>query len=802
MSRAICIHGHFYQPPRENPWLEDIELQDSAYPYHDWNERITAECYAPNARSRIVDEQGHILRMVSNYERMSFNFGPTVLAWMERAAPDVYEEIIAADARGAERYGGHGPAIAQAYGHMIMPLANLRDKETQVRWGVEDFRHRFGRDPEGMWLPETAVDLASLDSMAQAGIAFTILEPHQVSAVRRIGDTQWTDVSGGRVDPTMPYLVSLPQGRSIAVFVYDGPVSQGIAFEGLLNDGNRYADRLLGLFGEGDHPQIVSVATDGETYGHHQRHGDMALAWALERIDDDPSVELTVYAQWLEQHPPTHEAQILENTAWSCVHGVDRWRTNCGCASGMHPRWHQRWREPLRGALDWLRGEIDAAFESTEVFTDPWGARNAYIGPILDRSHESVDAFLLEWTGQQPGHDVAVRALQLMELQRHAMLMYTSCGWFFDELSGIETVQVIEYAARAIELASSALSLDLEPGFLERLELAESNFGQTPDGRAVYEQHVRPTRVTLADVAAHYALTSMFEDVEDDAEVRAFSVSRTDHRFDASGPWQLGTGRVNVTSQITRESEEMIYGVLHFGDHNLAAGVGPARRGRRYPDIIERVFSPFEQGDLPSTLRELDSCFPARRYTLASLFRDERRRIVNQIIKSTVDDVAAQFRSAYEARIPLLRFLAAVGVPIPDELTSAARTVLNNDLAQRLSDPDLDVGLVSRLLEDAAQIGVTLDREGLGFELAHTIETSLTELEAAPGDIALLERAAALVDLARSAPLDVDLTASQNIFYRLRVATFDEMRSRTSGRARRWESGFRELGALLEVRVD
>jgi alpha-amylase/alpha-mannosidase (GH57 family) len=804
VRRAICIHGHFYQPPRENPWLEDIELQDSAYPYHDWNERITAECYAPNARSRIVDEQGHILRMVSNYERMSFNFGPTVLAWMERAAPDVYDEIIAADARGAGRHDGHGPAIAQAYGHLIMPLASARDKETQVRWGVKDFRHRFGRDPEGMWLPETAVDLASLDAMAQAGIAFTILEPHQVSAVRAVGDTEWTDVSGGRVDPTMPYRVSLPEGRSIAVFVYDGPASQGIAFEGLLNDGNRYADRLLGLFGEADHPQIVSVATDGETYGHHQRHGDMALAWALERIDADPSVELTVYGQWLERHPPTHEAQILENTAWSCVHGVDRWRTDCGCASGMHPRWHQRWREPLRDALDWLRSEIDAAFEiaGRDVFTDPWGARNAYIGPILDRSDESVDAFLLEWTGHNPDHEEAVRALQLMELQRHAMLMYTSCGWFFDELSGIETVQVIEYAARAIQLAAQALALDLEAGFVERLERAESNFPETPDGRAVYERHVRPTRVTLADVAAHYALTSMFEDTEDETEVRAFTVARTDHRSDASGPWQLGTGRVSVTSRITRESEEIIYGVLHFGDHNLTAGVGPARRARRYSDVVERVFAPFEQGDLPSTLRELDSCFPAQRYTLSNLFRDDRRRIVNQILKSTVEEVADQIRSVYETRVPLLRFLASVGVPLPDELTSTARTVLNHELAQRLSDPDLDLAVVSRLLEDAAQIGATLDREGLGFELAHTIESSLEGLEADPGDIALLERVTALVDLARSAPLDVDLMASQNIFYRLKEAVFDEMRSRTSGRARRWESGFRELGALLEVRVD
>ncbi len=804
MSRAICIHGHFYQPPRENPWLEDIELQDSAYPFHDWNERITAESYAPNARSRIVDDQGFILRMVSNYERMSFNFGPTVLAWMERSAPDVYREIVEADARGAERFDGHGPAIAQAYGHLIMPLASARDKETQVLWGVADFRHRFGRDPEGMWLPETAVDMETLDAMAKAGISFTILEPHQISAVRHLDATDWSDVSSGRVDPTMPYRVSLPEGRSIAVFVYDGPVSQGIAFEGLLRDGNLYADRLVGLFSDGEHPQLVNVATDGETYGHHQRHGDMALAWALERIDSDPDVELTVYGSWLERHPPTHEAQVVENTAWSCVHGVDRWRADCGCASGMRPEWHQRWREPLRDALDWLRGEIDAGFEDagSDLFTDPWSARNAYIELVLDRSDEAVDGFLQTWLGHQPDPEEATRALRLLELQRHAMLMYTSCGWFFDELSGIETVQVIQYAARAIQLAEQALELHLEAGFVDRLADAESNIAEIPNGRAVYERFVKPSRVTLSDVTAHYALLSLFDEVDDEALVRAFDVVRSDHRSDASGPWKLGTGRVAVRSQITRDSDDLIYGVLHFGDHNLTAGVRPAGPPRRYRELTERVYAPFERGDLPSTLREMDGFFRSNRYTLASLFRDERSRIVSEIIESTVEDVAEQTRSAYETRVPLLRFLASIGVPLPDELVSTARTVLNHELADRLADPDLDHDHVSRLLDDAGQIGVVLDREGLGFELAHTIETALTDLEANPQDIGLVERATSLVDLSRSARLDVDLTESQNIFYRLKEAVFEEMTGRTSARARRWEASFRQLGANLKVRVD
>jgi hypothetical protein len=588
------------------------------------------------------------------------------------------------------------------------------------------------------------------------------------------------------------------------VFVYDGPVSQGIAFEGLLRDGNLYADRLMGLFGDGDHPQIVHVATDGETYGHHQRHGDMALAWALERIDADPTVELTVYGSWLERHPPTHEARIVENTAWSCVHGVDRWRTDCGCASGMRPEWHQRWREPLRDALDWLRSEIDPAFEAAgaDLFTDPWDARDDYIDVILDRSRDNVDIFLRTWLGHQPEDDEAVRALRLMELQRHAMLMYTSCGWFFDELSGIETVQVIEYAARAIQLARQSLDLDLEAGFVDRLASAESNIPETPNGRAVYERFVRPTKVTLSDVAAHYAVVSLFEDVDADTRVRAFDVARSDHRVETSGNWKLGTGRTRVSSRITRDAEDLIFGVLHFGDHNLTAGVRAAGPKRRYIELVERVFAPFERGDLPATLRELDSFFPASRYTLASLFRDERQRIVSQIIETTVEEVAEQTRSAYEARVPLLRFLAAIGVPIPDELVSNARTVLNHELSQRLSNPDLDLDHVARMLEDASQIGVALDRAGLGFELARTIERAMTDLEDTPSDIASIERATGLVDLAHSARIDVDLTATQNTFYRLKESAFDELSARTSGRARRWEAAFRELGALLKVRID
>ena len=399
MERYICIHGHFYQPPRENPWLEAIEVQDSAYPYHDWNERITAECYAPNRASRILDSEGRIASIVNNYSRMSFNFGPTLLAWMEQADPRTYQAILAADKESQTFFGGHGSALAQAYNHMILPLANRRDKHTQVIWGIRDFQHRFGRFPEGMWLPETAANTETLDILAEHGIKFTILSPYQAKRTRALGGRSWRDVSGGHLDPTMAYEIRLPSGRSLILFFYDGPISQAIAFQGLLKKGEHLAGRLLSAFSDArKRPQLVHIATDGETYGHHQKFGDMALAYALHHITSRRLARVTNYAEFLERHPPTHEVQIHENSSWSCAHGVERWRSNCGCNSGGHPGWNQAWRAPLRKALDGLRDRLLSLYEekARQLLKNPWKARDAYINVVLERSPDNVESLLSE----------------------------------------------------------------------------------------------------------------------------------------------------------------------------------------------------------------------------------------------------------------------------------------------------------------------------------------------------------------------------------------------------------------------
>ena len=459
MEKFICIHGHFYQPPRENPWLETVEVQDSASPYHDWNERVTMECYAPNAAARIMDGANRIEQITNNYSKISFNFGPTLLSWMKEKMPEVHGAIVAADQASRERYGGHGSALAQVYNHIILPLANARDRYTEVLWGIRDFQSRFGRAPEGMWLSETAADLPTLETLAELGIRFTLLSPHQASRVKTIGKRNSRDVNGGQIDPTRPYLVRLPSNRSITVFFYDGPVSQAVAFERLLVSGETFAHRIMSAFDEGRQwDQLVHIATDGESYGHHHRHGEMALAYALHYIESNKLARLCNYGQYLESHPAAHEAQIHDKSSWSCVHGVGRWMADCGCNSGGHPGWNQGWRAPLRQALDWLRDELAPLFErqARKYLRDPWGARNEYISVILDRSEETREKYFAAQAHRQLAEPEKVAVLKLMELQRHALLMYTSCGWFFDEISGIESVQVIQYASRALQLPGNS----------------------------------------------------------------------------------------------------------------------------------------------------------------------------------------------------------------------------------------------------------------------------------------------------------------------------------------------------------
>ncbi len=806
--KYICIHQHCYQPPRENPWLETIEMQESAYPYHDWNDRINAECYAPNTASRILDERRFITKIVNNYASTSFNFGPTLLSWAEDKAPEAYHSIIEADRESLKLFSGHGSAMAQAFNHIIMPLANSRDKYTQVVWGIEDFRHRFGRMPEGMWLPETAVDLETLDFLAEMGIRFTVLSPYQAHRVREIGAEGWRNVSGGAVDPTRPYVQKLPSGRSINIFFYDGPVSQAVAFERLLDSGERFANRLMSAFSESrDWDQLVHIATDGETYGHHHRYGEMALSYALEHIQKEGLAQLTNYGEYLAKHPPTHEVQVFENTAWSCVHGVGRWGSDCGCNSGSHGGWNQQWRKPLRAALDWLRDQVSPLYAqaASKLVRDPWKARNDYVRVILDRSPQFRARFLADQSRRKLTQNEEVRLWKLLELMRHELLMYTSCGWFFDELSGIETVQVIQYAGRVVQLAEGLFETPFEAGFLERLALAKSNLPEHGHGANIYRKFVKPTMVDLEKLGAHYAISSLFEHYPEETQIYCYHVKRSDYRTIEAGKLRLALGRAVFTSAVTQASKDLSFGVLHFGDHNLTGGVRVFQGDESYDELVHQSTEAFYRADVPEVIRLLDRGFGTNIYSLKSLFKDEQRKLLDQILTSTIEEAESAYRGVYEHHASLMRFLHGLKLPIPRIFQHAAGEALNSLLRRAFEARILDTDRIRTLLEEARVAGADLDCTTLEFSLRKRIEHLSDRFFAEPQDFTELLNLDSALALQESLPFPLVLWSVQNKCYEVLRGVYPAMAMRARAgdhEARAWIELFHSLGMKLQLRVD
>lgn len=808
MDRFICIHGHFYQPPRENPWLEAVELQDSAYPYHDWNERITAECYAPNATSRILDGDGYIIQLVNNYARMSFNFGPTLLAWMEKNAHEVYGAILEADRLSREMFAGHGSALAQAYSHMIMPLATRRDKETQVIWGLRDFQRRFGRDPEGMWLPETAVDLETLEIMAGHGIKFTILAPRQAQRVRLSGERSWQDVRQGRIDPTSAYRCILPSGRDITLFFYDGPISQALAFEGLLDNGEALTHRLVGAFSEErSHAQLVHIATDGESYGHHHRKGDMALAYAIHYIESNKLAEIINYGCYLERYPPTHEVQIFENSSWSCIHGIQRWVGDCGCNSGGFPNWNQSWRKPLREALDWTRDTLEPAFESTasSLLTAPWLARNDYIEVILDRSTDNVEQFLARHATRNLDETERVTVLRLLELERHLMLMYTSCGWFFDELSGIETVQVIQYAGRAIQLAKQLFGNAVEPRFQELLSRAKSNIPEHRDGRTIYEKWVKPAMIDLVRVGAHYAVSSLFEEDSEKWLAGPYRANCEDYRIAKAGRASLVVGRARLVSSITENASTISFSVLHLGDHNLNCGVREYQGEESYTALAHEMSNTFAQADFADIIRLMDRHFGISSYSLNSLFRDEQRKVLDMILQPPVSEAEAAYSQIYDHHAVLMRFLKSSGLPVPPQLDRAAEFVLNAKICTSFRNGFLDPQVVNALLEEALSAQIPLDTTTLEYAARKGFESLGEQLLDSPHDMERLQRLDMAAGLIQSLPFEINLRNIQNVCYEILQKVYPDLK-RTSeqgdDRSIQWIRVFRDLARKLFIKAN
>ncbi|NJM64174.1 MAG: DUF3536 domain-containing protein [Acaryochloris sp. RU_4_1] len=770
----ITLHGHFYQPPRENPYLGTIEHQSSAAPFHDWNERIYHECYRPNAFARICNDQGEVINIVNNFEYLSFNIGPTLMSWLETYDTEVYQRIIAADRNSCERLQGHGNAIAQVYNHVIMPLANHRDKVTQVRWGKADFQARFGRDPEGMWLAEAAVDLATLEVLIAEEIRFIILAPSQAQRCRLIPEVaaaqetqedshaglgDWEEVGGGQIDPTRPYRCFLPGDRQryIDIFFYDGPISRDIGFHEVLSSSQNLANRLAqavccdGLRSVVDHrqpSQLISVATDGETFGHHKRDTEKAIAYAFHHTFPQRQWTVTNYAHYLSLHPPTWEVELKPVTAWSCSHGVGRWQEDCGCG-GEGSLWHQKWRRPLRDALDWLRDQLsDIYVEIGELLLqDPWLARDHYIqviGQFPPRQQpeqtqpvvtDPLQAFLVAHQNHDLTSEERVDALRLLEMQRHALLMYTSCGWFFAELSRPEGVQILRYAAYAIALARDVAGTDLEPEFLERLALAPSNVDLFQTGAGVYRQLVIPSQVNVEAVAAHYAITSLFNPYPPEHPFYCYQAEQIDYQVQRLGSLSLAVGQLQLTSNVTCESVSLMFAVLHLGGWDFHCGVQPFTGRKQYGDIKAKLFHTLQQASAANLILAISEAFGHQHYGLHDLLPEERQRLITLLSQETLSRLNQLYTQVYRDNYGLLMAFQNDDLDVPSELLTAAQVALNyraiyslQGLEKELSEPSLETAqLGASYLSELAAIATEAEQLGCRLKL-ETAQKSLEDL--------------------------------------------------------------------------
>ncbi len=815
-KKYLTIHGHFYQPPRENPWLEAIELQDSALPFHDWNERINKECYNPNSVSKIVDSRNRILDIVNNYEHISFNFGPTLLSWMEQFAPLTYERIIKADIESIAEHDGHGNAMAQVYNHIIMPLANENDKITQVKWGIKDFEYRFGRKPEGMWLAETAVDDDTLRVLEENGIKFTVLSPYQALKIRKEGDKEWTDVSWGNIDPARSYryYIKSAPGKFIDLFFYDGAISKSVAFDELLKDGNKFAKRLRdGVSDCRDYPQLVNIATDGESYGHHTKFGDMALAYVLQIKAKEEGFTITNYGEYLDKCRSDYEVDIKQASSWSCFHGVGRWKEDCGCSTGGHPGWNQKWRKPLRDALDYLRDELAKLFETEgpKYFSkNCWDVRNNYIDVILDRSSLSVNKFHKENFLPDLSDEDKVKAMELLEIQRQAQLMYTSCGWFFSEISGIETVQIMKYAARAMQLAAVFTKKDFETRFTEILSEAKSNITEYGTGRDIFNNFVKPSIVTTKQVASLWAISSLYQDFEDEEDVYCYSITRNDYQKVQKGNSNFVVGHIELRSRITLQKSNLMFALMQYSGGDFHCAIKEYSDDFEYNKMKNDLIKTFMLNPLTEIIRALDENFGKDYFTLKDIFIEERRKILQRLLKDKMEKFAQIYQDMYDEGKGSIYHMQTLGLAIPDEFKIAAEYALSRKFNELIADSNgfVEPAVLQQAMDinfEAKSMGIKLDKQPSNNIFSKKIRQNINRLaysfEIQQADVVL-----ELFEYIEKLELEVDISEAQNIFFSKIYLNIGEIieSSQNSNRKsdRRFVEMLLDIGAKLNINTE
>ncbi len=760
MKRCACVHGHFYQPPRENPWTGAVERQPSAGRDHDWNARIARECYVPNGEARVVDGDGRITDIVDNYAWMSFNFGPTLLAWLEKEHPQAYARLLAADKESAARLEGHGNAVAQAFHHAILPLASPRDRATEIRWGLADFRTRFGRDAEGLWLPECAADDATLAAVEAEGVKFVILEPHQADEVRPLSGGAWKPAAGA-LRPGQAYTWGGGAGK-LAVFFYDGPLSRSVAFERAMSDSRTFAGRVAKTVPPTAEDGLALLATDGESYGHHESFAEMGLAHFLRYALPAEGVTPVNLAWWLAAHPPRHEARLRPGgTSWSCPHGVERWRSACGC--GAVDGSSLEWRAPLRSALEGLRDRFDALYEkeSAGLLPDPWAARDAYISVVLDRSKENVERFLTRHAPAAKEESARVKTLTLLELQRHSLMMFTSCGWFFDQLSRLEPVQVLLYAARALELAN-ALGADYEAGFVASLQ----------DETDVWQRLVKPQIVTPDHVAAHYAVSLLFED-QPPAFVHHHRADSERFTRRVEGGVTVAAGRASFYDGCTGAKWTRTFFSAVLKGQKVQTFVCAGELPDDRFDSLLHAAAGGSEASLPS----------GRLFLLRDLRPDEREKVLTTVLKRRLTRWESAGRDQFEDSLALAEQFRGLGLPLPsglDEETNLSLAQALADAARRFAEDGFGAldemkSVVAR--GKAAGVAVSPSRAEEAF--ARGVERLLSGLENGSAE-ASSEEFVAAVEAADAAGLTQWRPGAQ-----VRVFRWLKSRGNASGAARR-----------------
>lgn len=592
------------------------------------------------------------------------------------------------------------------------------------------------------------------------------------------------------------------------MFFFHGSVARDVADAVVLQNGEIFARRLAEIFTEnGQQAQLAHIATDGETYGHHHRHTDMALAYCIHYIESNNLAKITVYGEYLEKFPPTCEVEIYENTSWSCGHGIQRWTSSCGCCYGKHPSGQQQWREPLRKGMDWLRDQLAPVYEkkmSQYDISDPWALRNSYISVILNRSIENVESFLCSSTSKELSHEQKVTFLKLLEMQRNAMLMYTSCGWFFDDICGIEAIQIMQYAARAIQLAKEVNGKDFEPGFKDIIQEAPANAKEFANGREAYEVFIKPVSIDLNRVGAHLAVSSIFEKYPDKIDIYCYSANIGAYKRIDAGIQTLATGRATIQSNITLEKHPVDFAVLHFGDHNLIGAVNARMSDDAFFSTRKNLEDAFAKGDTTEVMRLMNVCFRGNSYSLWDLFKDQQRCILYRLLETTWQEIEASFRLVYEHNYTIMQAMRGMGIPFPKALSASAEFILNQDLCKVIQDDESDLGRLQELVDEATRLSVQLDQATLRFEASRKINRLMNKLAGSPDDLKLLETIEATLGILRTIVLELDLQTAQNVLFAISRGEYPAMSKKAElgdSIAKKWVEHFEKLADYLDVKV-